>query len=165
MAWSASPRCRGSLKLFLCLILARMASSFVTNLAPASPASLGSVTTLCRNVRGFGAARNLPIFGRFWLKPGPRRSCPRLMLQTSSMSAIDSTVSAIEQAFETSLIAVLPDAGEQEMEELQAILTTSTRSILRRLKQGRDDPAKAYEIFYSSLRLLPFFSCNCKYLD
>ena len=87
------------------------------------------------------------------------------MLQTSIMSAIDSTVSAIEQAFEASLIAALPDAGEQEMEELQAILTTSTRSILRRLKQGRDDPAKAYEIFYSSLRLLPFFSCNCKYLD
>ena len=68
------------------------------------------------------------------------------------MSAVESVVPQLEQAFEAALISSLPDADEEQLEELLAILTTTTRSLERKLKQGRENASSARDRLTSNLR-------------
>jgi hypothetical protein len=82
----------------------------------------------------------------------PRRMGSDNLLCTLQMSSVDSIIPDLENSFEAALISSIPDADEAQMEELLAILTTSVRSLERRLKQGKEDATNAKDRLILTLR-------------
>jgi hypothetical protein len=82
----------------------------------------------------------------------PRRIGSDSLLCTLQMSSVGSILPDLENSFEAALISSIPDADEAQMEELLAILTTSVRSLERRMKQGKEDATNAKDCLILTLR-------------
>jgi hypothetical protein len=109
---------------------------------PAKPFCLSPASSIFRN------AMEIPFPNMMRCRLSRKLRLPAPL----KMSAAESCVPKLEQAFEAALISSIPEADEAQFEELLAILTTTARSLDRRLKQGQVEASTAQDHLISSLR-------------
>ncbi len=137
--------------LFLASLVPGVMSFVIPSYSTSSLIALSHSKTWCPSpsCTVFRNAMEIPISTRMRLRlPSRKLGLPAPL----RMSTSESCVSKLEEAFEAALISSLPEADEAQLEELLAILTTTARSLERRLKQGQVEASTAQDRLTSSLR-------------
>jgi hypothetical protein len=150
-----SPKARHPMAASLLLVLTALVPGVMSFVVPSFPTTSLSSSNPAKpccpspSCSIFRSALGIPRSNQLRLRlPSQKLRLPAPLRMTTA----ETSVQNLEKAFEAALISSLPEADEAQLEELLAILTTTARSLERRLKQGQVEISTAHDHLTSILR-------------